>query len=100
MTANYRTRLIGIAHRHFLNIPDIACFFVFKRIRVRRNTLIVTWTRCVEDFSCNGFRFFVCDEEKNVNVLWIMAGELTERLIDFLERSEINVHDDCEQNKK
>ena len=47
-----------------------------------------------------GSGFFVCDEEKNVNVLWIMAGELTERINDFLERSEINVHDDCERNKK
>ena len=27
MTADYRTRLIGFSHKHFLNIADIAYFF-------------------------------------------------------------------------
>jgi hypothetical protein len=39
MTANYRTRLIGIAHRHFLNIPDIAWFLEAGHIRFRSKTL-------------------------------------------------------------
>ena len=68
MTANYRTRLIGIAHRHLLKNPDIVRFFELENankglahIRFQKNIPEKPGHIVLRISLDDGFRFFVLE---------------------------------------